>query len=127
MLPLLACCRRFSGNRTLARLKTFEIPIAMIRILDENDYRRRLDQAVEISTSEEIGLLAKGVVTGDVLGPVKARNDILYEKQRQLVVARREMLKAIRAENDRVREAAIIPIDVQEIVTGPSDELVKVP
>jgi hypothetical protein len=37
------------------------------------------------------------------------------------------MLKAIRAENDRVGNGAIIPIDVQEIVTGPSDELVKVP
>jgi hypothetical protein len=44
-----------------------------------------------------------------------------------LIKARREMLKGIRAENDRVRNGAIIPIDVQEIVTGPSDELVKVP
>jgi hypothetical protein len=37
------------------------------------------------------------------------------------------MLRAIRAENDRVINGPIIPIDVQEIVTGPSDELVKVP
>ena len=99
----------------------------MVRILDDDDYRRRLDQAVEISTGEEIGLLVKGFFTGVVLGPLQARNDILVEKQEQLVLARREMLKAIRAENDRVREAAIIPIDVQEVVTGPSDELVKVP
>ena len=99
----------------------------MVRILDEDDYRRRLDQAIEIPVSEEIGLLAKGFVTGVVLGPLQAKNDILAEKQRQLVVARREMLKAIRAENERLREAAIIPIDVQQIVTGPSDELVKVP
>jgi hypothetical protein len=99
----------------------------MVRILDEDDYRRRLDQAIEIPVGEEIGLLVKGFFTGDVFGPLRAKNDILAEKQRQLVVARREMLKAIRAENDRVREAAIIPIDVQEIVTGPSDELVKVP
>ena len=99
----------------------------MVRILDEDDYRRRLDQAIEISTGEEIGLLVKGIVTGDVLGPLRAKNDILYEKQKQLVLARREMLKAIRAENDRLINSAIIPIDVQEIVTGPSDELVKVP
>ena len=99
----------------------------MVRILDEDDYRRRLDQAIEIPVGEEIGLLVKGFFTGVVLGSLQARNDILVEKQKQLVLARREMLKAIRAENDRVREAAIIPIDVQEIVTGPSDELAKVP
>jgi hypothetical protein len=99
----------------------------MVRILDQDEYERRLDQAVEISTGEEIGLLFEGVVTGDLLGPLRARDDILYEKQKRLVFARREMLKAIRAENDRISYAAIIPIDVQEIVTGPSDELVKVP
>ena len=104
-----------------------EAGAALVRILDEDDYRRRLDQAIEIPVGEEAGLLVKGFFTGVVLGPLQARNDILYEKQQQLVVARREMLKAIRAENERVREAAIIPIDVQEIVTGPSDELVKVP
>jgi hypothetical protein len=37
------------------------------------------------------------------------------------------MLRAIRDEDDRVRNGAIIPIDVQEIVTGSSDEIVKVP
>jgi hypothetical protein len=99
----------------------------MVRILNEDDYRRRLDQAVEISTGEEIGLLVKGILSGDSFGPLNARKDILYAKQAELVKARREMLKAIRAENDRVRTGAIIPIDVQEIVTGTSDELVKVP
>jgi hypothetical protein len=43
----------------------FELGIAMARILDEDDYRRRLDQAVEILTGEEIELLLKGVITGD--------------------------------------------------------------
>jgi hypothetical protein len=37
--------------------------------------------------------------------------------------ARKEMLHAIRAEDDRIRTSAVIPIDVQEIVTGNSDEL----
>jgi hypothetical protein len=99
----------------------------MVRILDEEDYRRRLDQAVEISTGEEAGLLLKGFFSGDVLGPLRAKNDMLYAKQAALIKARRELLKAIRAEEDRVRNGAIIPIDVQEIVTGNSDEIVKVP
>ena len=54
----------------------------MVRILDEDDYRRRLDQAIEIPVGEEIGLLVKGFFTGVVLGPLQARNDILLEKQK---------------------------------------------
>jgi hypothetical protein len=99
----------------------------MVRILDEDDYRRRLDQAVEISTGEEAGLLVKGILSGDSFGPLNARLSILQAKQAELIKARRTMLKAIRAENERVRNGAVIPIDVQEIVTGPSDELIKVP
>lgn len=99
----------------------------MVLILDEDDYRRRLDQAVEISTGEETGLLVKGILSGDSFGPLNARKAILEAKQNELIKARRALLKAIRAENDRVRNGAIIPIDVREIVTGPSDELVKVP
>jgi hypothetical protein len=98
-----------------------------VRILDEDDYRRRLDQAVEISTGEEIELLVKGILTGDSFGPLNARLAIGIAKQAELINARRAMLKAIRDEDDRVRNGAIIPIDVQEIVTGPSDELVQVP
>jgi hypothetical protein len=99
----------------------------MVRILDEDDYRRRLAQAVEISTGEEVGLLLKGIISGDSFGPLNARKNILYAQQNALIRARREMLRKIREENDRVRNGAIIPIDVQEIVTGNSDELVKVP
>jgi hypothetical protein len=66
-------------------------------------------------------------LSGDSFGPLNARKAILEAKQNELIKARRALLKAIRAENDRVRNGAIIPIDVQEIVTGPSDELVKVP
>jgi hypothetical protein len=62
-----------------------------------------------------------------LLGPLRAKNNILYAQQNALVRARREMLRAIRSENDRVINGAIIPIDAQEIVTGQSDELVKVP
>jgi len=53
-----------------------------------------------------------------LLGPLRAKNNILYAQQNALVRARREMLRAIRSENDRVINGAIIPIDAQEIVTG---------
>jgi hypothetical protein len=33
------------------------------------------------------------------------------------------MLHAIRAQDDRIRSSAVIPLDVQEIVTGSSDEI----
>jgi len=99
----------------------------MVRILDEDDYRRRLDQAVEISTSEEASLLLKGALTGTGFTPLNARQNILEAKQNASIKARREMLHAIRAEDDRVQNGAFIPIDVQEIVTGgQGDELVKV-
>jgi len=100
----------------------------MVRILDEEDYRRRLDQAGEISTSDEAALVLKGALTGTGFAPLNARQNILEAKQNALIKARREMLRAIRAEDDRVQNSAVIPIDVQEIVTGgQGDELVKVP
>jgi hypothetical protein len=99
----------------------------MVRILDEADYRRRMDQAMEISTGEEADLLLKGIFTGDSFGPLNARKAIGIAKQEALRKARKEMLHAIRAEDDRIRTSAVIPIDVQEIVTGSGDELVQVP
>jgi hypothetical protein len=99
----------------------------MVRIFDEDDYRRRLDEAGEISTADEAGLLLKGALTGTGFAPLNARQDIQLAKQDALRRVRKEMLRAIREEDDRVRNGAIIPIDVQEIVTGSSDEIVKVP
>jgi hypothetical protein len=99
----------------------------MVRIFDEDDYRRRLDEAGEISTADEAGLLLKGALTGTGFAPLNARQDIQLAKQDALRRARKEMLRAIRDEDDRVRNDAIIPIDVQKIVTGSSDEIVKVP
>jgi hypothetical protein len=99
----------------------------MVRIFDEDDYRRRLDEAGEISTADEASLLLKGALTGTGFAPLNARQDIQLAKQDALRRARKEMLRAIREEDDRVRNDAIIPIDVQEIVTGSSDEIVKVP
>jgi hypothetical protein len=98
----------------------------MVRILDEADYRRRLDAAAEISTGEQATLLVKGILSGDAFGPLNARKAMDTAKQNALRKARR-MMKAIRAEDDKARASAVIPIDVQEIATGKSDELVKVP
>jgi hypothetical protein len=53
-----------------------------VRILDEADYRRRLDEAVEISTGEEAGLLLNGISTGDSFGPLNARKAIGIPKKR---------------------------------------------
>jgi GTP cyclohydrolase III len=99
----------------------------MVRVFDEADYRRRLDQAAEISTGDEIKLIIKGWVTGEGSGPLDAQKAMNEAKQNALRKARKEMLQAIRAEDDRYRSNAIIPIDVTELATGKSDELVQVP
>jgi hypothetical protein len=99
----------------------------MVRILDEADYRRRLDAAAEISTGEEATLLVKGIFSGDAFGPLNSRKAMDVAKQNALRKARKEMMQAIRAEDDKARASAVIPIDVQEVATGKSDELVQVP
>ena len=72
--------------------------------------------------------MLKGALTGTGFAPLNARQNILEAKQNALIRARKEMIRAIRAEDDKAQNGAIIPIDVQEIVTGgQGDELVKVP
>jgi hypothetical protein len=100
----------------------------MPRVFDEADYRQRLDQvADEISTGEEVRLIVKGLVTGEGAGPLNARKAMSEAKTNALRQARREMIRAIRAEDDRIRATNVIPTDVWEIATGSNDELVKVP
>jgi hypothetical protein len=99
----------------------------MVRVFDEADYRRRLDAAAELSTSEEATLLVKSIFSGDAFGPLNARKAMDIAKQNALRKARKEMMQAIRAEDDRNRANAIIPIDVTELATGKSDEIVQVP
>jgi hypothetical protein len=102
----------------------------MARVFDEADYRRRLDALSTSNTpvGTEVGLLIKGFFQGDVLGPVRAHNEILLAKQEALRQARKALVKQIQAEMDKRRNDAIIPLDVQEIITGgEADELVKVP
>jgi hypothetical protein len=68
-----------------------------------DDYRRRLDEAGEISTADEASLLLKGALTGTGFAPLNARQDIQLAKQDALRRARKEMLRAIREEDDRVQ------------------------
>ena len=72
-------------------------------------------------------MLIKGWVTGEGSGPLDAQKAMNEAKQLALRKARKEMLQAIRAEDDRNRSNAIIPVDVTELATGKSDELVQVP
>ncbi|WP_456622147.1 MULTISPECIES: hypothetical protein [unclassified Bradyrhizobium] len=96
----------------------------MGQVFDEADYRRRLDalDSSNISVGEEAGLIAKGGGSG----PLDARKTILFAKQQALRAARKKMIKAIRAEQDRMRQNNLLPTEVEQIVTGKSDTLVKV-
>lgn len=99
----------------------------MVRILDEADYRRRLDQAADISTGDEARLLVKGLASGDWNGPLNAQNAMNEAKINALRRARKHLMQAIRAEDDRIRASNVIPTDVWEIATGNGDELAQVP
>jgi predicted ATP-grasp superfamily ATP-dependent carboligase len=101
----------------------------MVRIFDEADYRRRLE-ALESNDNisfQELGLVVEGMLKGTDFGPLDARKAINQAKIQALLQARKELIRAIRAADDKVRAGAVIPIDVQEIVAGGGDELVKVP
>lgn len=59
-------------------------------------------------------------------GPLNARKNILLAKQEALRQARKEMIKAIRAADEAQRAQSLLPVEVEQIVTGASDELIKV-
>lgn len=99
----------------------------MARVFDEADYRARLDQAAEISTPDEARLVIKGIFSGDSFGLLNAQKQMNIAKQNALRQARKQMMQAIRAEDDKIRATNVIPQEVQEIVTGQDDELVQVP
>jgi hypothetical protein len=91
----------------------------MGKVFDEADYNRRLDQAANMSTGQELKL----IVTGG-LDAKKAMNDAA---QNALIKARKHMMKAIADEEQAMRDRRLIPIDVEEFATGAKgDELVKV-
>lgn len=94
----------------------------MGQVFDEADYRRRLEAARKpISTREEIGY----ILSSDLPG-LNARKAFEDAKVAALEKAREKMLDAIeRAERDH-RLNGFLPTEVEEIVNGPSDELVRV-
>ncbi|UGY23183.1 hypothetical protein HU675_0035290 [Bradyrhizobium septentrionale] len=94
----------------------------MGKVFDGADYERKLDAARNgISTSEE----ARFVITGDLAG-LDARKAFQEAKERALMKARAKMLQRIDQEmTDRDRDG-VLPTEVEEIVTGPHDELVSV-
>lgn len=100
----------------------------MGQVFDEADYRRRLDalDSSNMSVGEEFGLIAEGWAKGSGSGPLDARKAILAAKQDALRRARKKMIRAIRAEEDKARQNNILPTEVEQIVTGKSDALVKV-
>jgi len=100
----------------------------MGQVFDEADYRRKLDalDSSNIGIGEEAGLIAEGWVKGTGSGPLDARKAVLAAKQNALREARKKMIKAIRAEEDKMRENNLLPVEVEQIVTGKSDDLVKV-
>ena len=99
----------------------------MVRVLDEADYRRRLDQAADISTGDEARLLIRGLASGDWNGPLNAQKAMNEAKINALRQARKHLMRAIRAEDDRIRASNVIPTDVWELALGSGDELAQVP
>ncbi|WP_018456806.1 hypothetical protein [Bradyrhizobium sp. WSM4349] len=100
----------------------------MAQVFDEKDYRRRLAALAtsEISVREEAGLIWQGWVTATGSGPLDARKAIMEAKREALRQARKEMIRAIvKAEQDQAVNGGL-PTEVEQIVTGPSDELIKV-
>jgi hypothetical protein len=91
----------------------------MGRIFDEEDFRRRLEQAEDIPVKDEVRLIFDGA---DALAARKAMDDA---KTNALRKARKKMIRAIREEDDRRRYNGLVPSEVEEIVTGSHDELVK--
>lgn len=100
----------------------------MGQVFDEADYERRLAalRTADIPIGEEVGLIWQGWVTGSGSGPLDARKKILDAKREALMQARDKMIDAIHeAARDRSRNG-LLPVEVEQIVTGKSDDLVKV-
>jgi hypothetical protein len=110
----------------------------MGQVIDEADYRRRLEalDTSDISIGAEVSDIGAGwsglvnpLVTDPSKigsGPLNARKDVLDAKQIALRQARKEMINAIiRAEQDQAFNG-VLPTEVEQIVTGKSDDLIKV-
>ena len=92
----------------------------MGQVIDEAEFQqrlRRLDTS-EYGRGEELRLVASGQLA--------ARKNIDIAKQNALLKARKKLAHAIAEQEQKMREQGLLPVEVEEIVTGRSDELVKV-
>ena len=89
----------------------------MGKIFDGADYNRRLDGAANVTVGTEL----KYIIRGEADVPVK----MMAAKQAALLKARKKLLKAIQDER-RKRLENVIPVEVEEVLTGTRDELVQV-
>jgi hypothetical protein len=92
----------------------------MGRVIDEADFQQRL-RALDSSNygrGEELRLV--------ITGKLDARKTMDLAKQRALEKARKKLAQAILKAEEKMRAQGLVPTEVEEIVTGRSDELVKV-
>lgn len=110
----------------------------MGQVFDEADYRQRLAalENSEISLGDEVsdiwsgwkGLMNPFEFNSDKIGngPANARKQILEAKREALRQARKAMIHAIvKAQQDQAFNG-LLPTEVEQIVTGRSDDLIKV-
>jgi phage-related minor tail protein len=100
----------------------------MGQVFDEKDYQQRLEalRSSDITVREELGLIWQGWVSGTGSAPLDARKAILDAKREALEEARDRLIDAIEAADRDRRINGFIPDEVEQIVTGKSDELIKV-
>jgi hypothetical protein len=92
----------------------------MGRVIDQADFEQRL-RALDTSNlgrGEELRLI--------ITGRLDARKTMDIARQRALEKARKKLAQAILRAEENMRAKGLVPTEVEEIVTGRSDELVKV-
>lgn len=89
----------------------------MSKVFDGADYTRKLEQAGNVSVATE----AKYIIKGEADAPAK----MMEAKRVALLKARKEMLQAVDNERKKLADE-LIPVEVEEVLTGKGDELVQV-
>lgn len=110
----------------------------MGQVFDEADYKRKLEalNTSNISVGDELSDIGAGwsglanpfQIRSDAIGtgPLNARKDILLAKKEALRQARKEMIKAIQQAERDASFNSVLPTEVEQIVTGKSDDLIQV-
>jgi len=90
----------------------------MTEIADPAAFEQRLDQ-LRANAPDELTGLVRGIITGDPVGAVETQKALQEAKERALLFAAKQTARAIAEQEQRARDAAIIPIEVEAIVTDP--------